>query len=74
MSKEVKITKARTFEIDPNKKYVIILPAEQMSHDDAAKLNMQFGKWGAESIVLLSTDPEAVKIIETEAKKWPRTN
>lgn len=69
MSKELKITKARTFELDPAKKYLVILPAHDFSQEDAASVNKQFERWGSDSCVVLSTDPEAIKIVETEAKQ-----
>lgn len=68
MPRQIRITKARTFELDPNKKYVMILPATDISQEDAAYINKQFQRWGSECMAILSTDPQAIKIIETEAK------
>lgn len=69
MPRQIKLTKARTFELDPNKKYIMILPADNITEDDADNINKQFVRWGIECMTILSTDPKAISIIETEAKR-----
>lgn len=64
MSKEVKVTKAKAFEIDPTKKYIIVFDKSEISMDDASKVNQTLHEWGAEGISIAVGDPQNVKVIE----------
>lgn len=68
MPRQIRVTKARTFVIDPKKKYVMILPAGEITEKDAHYINKEFARWGTDCLAILTIDPLAIKIIEAEGK------
>lgn len=64
MSKEIEITKAQAFEIDPTKKYIIVLPRQEITQADAAVLNDKLKEWGADSVSVIISDPSEVKVVQ----------
>ena len=65
----MRIVKAPTFELDPDKFYVMIVDRRSLTREDAVALNEQLGKAGIHGLtVMLTGDPGTVRIIETEAK------
>ena len=65
----MRLVKAPTFELDPDKFYVIIIDRRSISREDMAAANQQLGKQGIHGLTLMLTgDPGTVRIIETDAK------
>lgn len=66
MSKrQIEISKANLFEIDPSKKYILVLPREELTQEDATNLNKRLTEWGvADAVSVLVRDPSAIKVVE----------
>lgn len=66
--KRIEITKAKAFEIDPAKNYIIVLGAD-MTQSDAAALNKEFAKWGTNAVTVVTRMPDDIKVIEVPKRK-----
>lgn len=65
----VRLVKAQTFELDPDKLYVMIFDHRGITREDVQSLGKQLEAMGIKGVsVLLKGDPGTVRIIEQEAK------
>ena len=65
--KELKINIVNAHELDPNKKYILELPNETYSKEDAQIIGKAIYKEGIKGIVLLTRGEDRIKIIEAKA-------
>lgn len=65
----VRLVKATTFELDPDKLYVMLFDRRGITREDIESLGDQLTKMGIKGVsVMLNGDPGSVRIIEQEAK------
>jgi hypothetical protein len=65
----VRLVKAQTFELDPDKQYLILFDRRSISKEDTILLGGELQKHGIEGVTVgLIGDPGTVRIIEQEAK------
>lgn len=64
---EVRLTKASTFEFDPDKSYLVQVKEGTISPDDTQKLNKTFEKWGIKNVVFVFLPKgKSLKIMEVK--------
>lgn len=62
----IELIKAKTFELDPNKKYLIIFSQYDMSLDDAQKVMHKLEKQGITGLGIQVKNTNNLKIVETQ--------
>lgn len=64
---EVRLTKARTFELDPAKKYLITIKEGVLSKDDTAQLGKQLDKLGIKNaLFVILPKGKSLKVMESK--------
>lgn len=64
---EVRLTKARTFELDPKKKYLIEIKEDALTEADVADLGKKLEEMGIKDVVLVSLPKgKHLKIVESK--------
>lgn len=62
---KVELVKAKAFEIDPTKKYIIVFDQQDVTIKDAVKLRKVMEGWGVKDAVsVMVRDISRVKVVE----------
>lgn len=62
---KVELVKAKAFEIDPTKKYIIVFDQQDITMEDADKLRKIMTEWDVKDAVsVMVRDTSRVKVIE----------
>lgn len=65
MPKNIELIKASVLELDPSKKYIIVLDKKELSHEDARNLSKTIqNQFGVDNVSVLTGDPSNIKVIE----------
>lgn len=64
--KDLKINIVNAHELDPNKKYILELPNENYSMDDAHQIANTIYELGIKGIVVVNRGKESIKVIEAK--------
>lgn len=62
---KVELVKAKTFEIDPTKKYILVFDRQDVTIEDVDKLREIMVEWGVKDAVsVMVRDTSRVKVVE----------